>query len=144
MSVSYSLHYLLAVWSVLTGMLLGFLYEFFRLLHRVHPQLSWLIFLEDLLYCLFCTGGMLLLFFNLSFGRMRMYAFVGVALGFAVWYFTLGKLFGKALSRFARLLRPRAAKAKAHFCTRREAFCMAYRAKKGFGAGKWIWRKTDA
>lgn len=144
MSVSYSLHFLLAGWSVLTGLVLGFLYEFFRLMHRSHPRAYPLIFLEDVVFSLFVTCAMLLLFFNLSYGRMRLYAFVGVAGGFAVWYFTLGKLFCKALSYAASKLRPHAERIKANGYTRKEAVRFLQRAKKGFGAGQWIRRKTDA
>ncbi len=144
MSVSYSLHFLLAGWSVLAGVLLGFLYEFFKLLHRLHPQVKWLIFLEDLFFSLLCTCAMLLLFFNLSYGRMRLYAFAGVAAGFAGWYFTLGKLFGRAVSRLHRWLRPRWQRIGELCYTIREKKRFCHRARSGFGAGKQIRRKTDA
>ena len=87
MSVDYTLHSLLAFWSVILGVACGFVYEFFRLLHRLHPRAYWLILLEDLFFGSICTAGMMLLFFNLSFGRMRCYAFPGVLLGFILWYF---------------------------------------------------------
>ena len=39
MSVDYTLHSLLALWSLVLGVACGFVYEFFRLLHRLHPCL---------------------------------------------------------------------------------------------------------
>lgn len=140
MSVSYSLHFLLAGWSVLAGIALGFLYEFFRLLHRLHLRAVWLIFLEDLLFCLCCTCALSLLFFNLSYGQMRLYAFAGVAIGFAVWYVTLGSLFRRALSRLHRFLFPRWERLKGRLHTAVEGHRYCRTARLGFGVRK-HWRK---
>ena len=140
MSVSYSLHFLLAGWSVIAGIALGFLYEFFRLLHRLHRRALWLIFIEYLLFCLCCTCALLLLFFNLSYGQMRLYAFACIAIGFAVWYFTFGRLFRKALSRLYRMLFPRWEKLKDRFYTKLEGQRYRRRARLGFGIRK-HWRK---
>lgn len=133
MNVPYQLHFLLALWSLLTGLLLGFIYEFFRILHHLHPRAKCLLFAEDLLFCLLCTVSLLLLFFNLSFGRMRLYAFVGCAIGFAVWYFTLGKLFRKLLFRLDRLLRPRLQYRRAVLYTARENHRFYRKGRNGFG-----------
>lgn len=140
MSVSYSLHFLLAGWSVIAGIALGFLYEFFRLLHRLHRCALWLIFIDDLLFCMCGTCALALLFFNLSYGQMRLYAFVCVAIGFAVWYFTLGALFRKAVSRFRCMLSPRWEMLKSRWHTKSEGQRYRYRARKGFGIQK-HWRK---
>ena len=144
MSVSYSLFYLLALWAWILGVISGFVYEFFRLLHRLHPRATWLIFLEDLLFCLFCTCGMLLLFFNLSYGRMRLYAFVFAGIGFLLWYCTAGKLFRKALSWLAMRLQPRIRRAKAWGYTNIQTVRFAHRAKNGFGSQTFLRRKQDA
>lgn len=141
MSVEYSLHFWLAIWSVLAGFAFGFLYEFFRLAHRLHPRLYALIFLEDLLFCTLCACGMLLLFFNLSYGRMRMYAFVGVLIGFAVWYFTFGKLFRIFLMRLSAFIRPRVSLVSSVIRTRICAMCLVHHARHGFGTQKIIKRK---
>lgn len=144
MSVTYSLFYLLALWAFLLGVASGLLYELFRLLHRMHPRASLLIFFEDLLFCLICVCGLLLLFFNLSYGRMRLYAFVFMAIGFLLWYFTVGKFFQKALSRLARLMHPRVMRAKAWGYTNIQTLLFAHNATKGFGCSSFIRRKQDA
>ena len=136
MSISYSLHFLLAGWSVLTGIALGFLYEFFRLLHQLHARAGWLIFFEDLLFSLCCTCALALLFFNLSFGRMRLYAFAGFAVGFSIWYFTFGALFRMALSRLYRALRPRWMRLSDRVRTQREEMRFCHKARAGFGVRK--------
>ncbi len=144
MSVTYSLFYLLALWAFVLGVASGLLYELFRLLHRMHPRASWLIFLEDLLFCLICVCGLLLLFFNLSYGRMRLYAFVFMAIGFLLWYFTVGKVFQKSLSRLARLVHPHVVRAKMWGYTNMQTFLVARGAKRGFGGSSFIRRKKDA
>ncbi len=140
MSVSYALHFLLAGWSVLTGVALGILYEFFRFLHRLHRRAAWLIFLEDLLFCLCCSAAMALLFFNLSYGQMRLYAFAGAVLGFLLWYCTVGALFRRAMSKLYRALLPPCRRWKARQYTKRESLRFRRRAKAGFGVRR-FWRK---
>ena len=142
MSVSYHLHTLLALWSLLLGVFLGFCYEFFRFAHRLHPGAVWLIFLEDLLFSGICLCGMLLLFFNLSYGRMRLYAFVGVPTGFVLWYFTLGRLFRLACLRLVAKLRPPAAYLRATVRTFLQGRRLAHRAGNGFGIKKQLRRKS--
>jgi len=144
MSITYSLFYLLALWSLILGVASGFVYEFFRLLHRLHPRATWLIFLEDLLFCLFVTCGLLLLFFNLSYGRMRLYAFVFTGLGFLSWYFTVGKLFRKTVSRVLRYARPRVRHFRAWGYTHIQVIRFAHAAKQGFGSASFLRRKQDA
>ena len=140
MSVDYSLHSLLVLWSVLLGVFFGFVYEFFRVAHRFHPRWYWLIFVEDLLFSLICAIGMMLLFFNLSFGRMRFYAFPGIILGFLLWYFTLGRVFRALCMRLARYLTPPLRYFKAYLCTRGGTILFLFRAENGFGAKRFIKR----
>ncbi len=52
-----------------------------------------MLFLADFAFCLICTATMLVLFFNLSFGKVRIYAFVFALLGFLLWRGTVGLLF---------------------------------------------------
>ena len=142
MSVSYHLHTMLALWSVLLGAFLGFCYEFFRFAHRLHPRAVWLIFIEDLLFSGICLVGMLLLFFNLSYGRMRLYAFVGVPTGFLLWYFTVGRLFRLACQRLLKKIRPPAAYLRGILYTQMEGYRLRRRAGNGFGIKKAFRRKS--
>lgn len=144
MSVSYILYDLLALWSLIFGVAMGFLYEFFRLLHSLHPRATWLIFGEDILFSLICTCGMLLIFFNLSYGRMRLYAFVFAAIGFLLWHFTAGKWFRKAVSKATAIVRPHVAYARTYGYTKFQAALFVHRAKSGFGSVSFLWRKQDA
>ena len=86
------LHQALALWSVIVGAFLCVVYDVFRVTRLRHRQNSVLLFLCDFAFSLIATLAMLLLFFNLSFGKMRAYAFALVALGFLVWRFTVSRL----------------------------------------------------
>ena len=142
MSVDYTLHSLLALWSVILGAVCGLVYEFFRLLHRLHPRAHWLILLEDLSFGLICTAGMMLLFFNLSFGRMRFYAFPGVLLGFVLWYFTLGRAFRQVCLRIFNAVSPPVRYLHRYFRTCGGTFRISLRAEEGFGAKRFIKRSS--
>ena len=143
MSVDYVLHSLLALWSILLGCFLGFVYEFFRGLHRFHPHMGWLICLEDILFSLICAVGMMLLFFNLSFGRMRFFAFPGIVLGFVIWYFTLGRLFRRIWLGASRRLYPPVQYIKGFVRTQVRTVFMVHRARRGFGTRCFAKRSSE-
>ncbi|MBR4054773.1 MAG: spore cortex biosynthesis protein YabQ [Clostridia bacterium] len=143
MSTNYLLHSLLALWSLILGAFLGFVYEFFRISHRFHPKAAWLICIEDLLFACICSVGMMLLFFNLSFGRMRFFAFPGVILGFVIWYFTLGRLFRRICMGISRRLYPPVRYIKGFVRTVVRTYVMSFRARHGLGARSYFKRRTE-
>ncbi len=96
---AYQLHTALAVWSLIVGVFLCTVYDLFRLFGFRRRQSRILLFVSDLVFCLIATASMLLLFFNLSYGRMRAYAFVLVIVGFLIWRFTVGRVLFSAMQR---------------------------------------------
>lgn len=91
MSNEYFLHNALAVWSLMVGAFLCAVYDVFRLFRLRRKQNFLLLFFCDILFCLFATICFLLLFFNLSYGRMRLYAFALSVIGFLIWRFTVSR-----------------------------------------------------
>lgn len=51
-----------------------------------------LIFISDLLFCLFASATVILLLFHLNGGQIRGFVLFGAALGAVTYYFTVGKL----------------------------------------------------
>lgn len=51
-----------------------------------------LIFISDLLFCLFAAVSVILLLFHLNGGQIRGFVLFGAALGAVIYYFTVGKL----------------------------------------------------
>lgn len=50
------------------------------------------VFISDLGFCVFSAICVILLLFQVSEGEIRGFAFMGAAIGFAVYYFTVGRL----------------------------------------------------
>lgn len=92
MQGDYFLHTALALWSVALGAFLCAVYDVFRMLRLRKKQNGFVLFLCDLLYCAIATVCMLIMFFNLSYGRVRAYAFVFAFFGFLAWRFTVSRV----------------------------------------------------
>ena len=102
MSGEYLLHTVLAVWAVITGAFLCAVYDIFRLFRLCRRVGSLLLFFSDLVFCTFATVCLLILFFNLSYGRVRMYALVLVFFGFLIWRFTVSRIVMTLLLKLIR------------------------------------------
>lgn len=81
----------LAVWSVVTGCFLCCVYDVFRISRLRKKQNFIVLFLCDMAFCGIATVSMLVLFFNLSFGSPRFYAFLFALAGFLAWRFTISR-----------------------------------------------------
>lgn len=99
MQNEYSLHFVLALWSVILGAFLCSVYDIFRLFRLRKRQNNAILFINDILFCLIATLCFMLLFFNLSYGRMRAYAFVLAAIGFLIWRFTVSYIVMTVMQR---------------------------------------------
>lgn len=89
----------LAIWSLAAGAFLCGVYDLFRLFRLRGKQKRVTLFFCDLLFCLIAAVTMLLLFFNLSFGRARAYAFVFCGAGFLIWRLTVSRLVMRLMLR---------------------------------------------
>jgi len=67
--------------SVLCGMGLAFVYDFFRIARRLLPHGNIWIGIEDICYWIFCTVTVFLLLYQKNDGMMRAFCFLGIALG---------------------------------------------------------------
>lgn len=98
----------LALWSVILGAFLCAVYDVFRLLRLVRRQNAFVVFLCDFIFCVFSAVCLLVLFFNLSYGRVRFYALALAIAGFLVWRFTVSRLvmtlLVKLIKRIKKLL----------------------------------------
>lgn len=99
MQNEYSLHFALALWSVILGAFLCSVYDIFRLFRLNKRQNNVVLFINDISFCLIATLCFMLLFFNLSHGRMRAYAFVLAVVGFLIWRFTVSYVVMNVMQR---------------------------------------------
>ncbi len=82
---------MLALWAVAVGAFLCAVYDIFRILRLRRKQNFVALFFFDLLFCLIATVCLLILFFNLSYGRVRVYALALAFVGFLIWRFTVSR-----------------------------------------------------
>lgn len=73
-------------------MFLCAVYDVFRVTRLVKKPNPFVLFLSDLGFSLIAICSFLLLFFNLSFGKVRVYAVLFSVLGFFLWRLTVSKL----------------------------------------------------
>ncbi|MDD3692419.1 MAG: spore cortex biosynthesis protein YabQ [Oscillospiraceae bacterium] len=77
------------------GFILGLYYECYRVPRLVMRISKTALFIQDIVY--FLSAAVLTFLFSLAImdGRLRFYLFLGEAIGFAVYYFTVGRLVGR-------------------------------------------------
>ncbi len=83
----------LAVWSLVIGAVLCAFYDILRAFRLGRRTRALTLFVSDFAFCLISALLMLVMFYNLTFGRIRAYAFVFMLVGFLIWRFTVGKVF---------------------------------------------------
>ncbi len=82
------------------GFILGLYYECFRVPRLIMQVSKTALFIQDIVY--FLSAAVLTFLFSLAImdGRLRFYLFLGEAIGFAAYYFTVGRL----VVRFAAIV----------------------------------------
>ena len=95
--------YLFLVFS-LTGVIIGILFDFFRILRRTIKTSNFITYVEDILFWI--LTGLLILnniwYFNN--GEIRIYMFLGIILGILIYMLTLSSILIKVFSMLFRIL----------------------------------------
>ena len=80
---------------ILTGIVIGVLFDIFRIIRRSFKTPDFLTYIEDILFWL--LTGIILLFtiFTFNNGEIRLYIFVSLLFGLTIYLLTLSKLFIK-------------------------------------------------
>ena len=86
------------------GVILGLIYDIFRIVRITIPHTDILVAIEDLLLFI-CYGIFLMCFaFSLMRGQIRFFFVIGNALGFLIWFFTIGNIVVKVAYRIKRYI----------------------------------------
>ena len=99
--------YLFIVFS-LTGVVIGILFDFFRILRRSFKTSNIITYVEDVLFWI--LTGVLILYniWYLNNGEIRIYMFLGIIMGLLIYMLTLSNiivsLFSKILKMLIRIL----------------------------------------
>lgn len=84
------------LYSVIVGVFLSFLYDFFKVSRVLFSKMpDAVIFVEDLIFTLICTVVYIIFIYAANLGIPRFFSALGAAVGFSICYFTLGKLLPK-------------------------------------------------
>lgn len=129
--------------SLVTGVVIGLIYDVFRVGRAIFGGGRVKLFFEDVLFFVMSALVFTVFMFNATFGVVRMFAAFGALVGFFAYRFSIGLFTVLAARKLKALFTPplrRAAKAfkakKALFCARRytasQAAAVRRRAEKGF------------
>jgi len=96
------------IWSIITGLFSGFLYDIFRLARKLtNPKAGTIIF-HDILFLVFAAIVVSVLSFTAGRGEVRLFEFVGIFFGFVLYRFafkdSVVKVLEKLVKFFAKLV----------------------------------------
>lgn len=98
---------LFALASLVTGVVLGVMYDVFRVVRLVLPKGRVLLFVLDMVYCLCAACVFMLVCFNYGYGEFRWYSFVFAGGAFWAYYRTVGRLvYALACKTVELIMRP--------------------------------------
>lgn len=95
--------YLFLVFS-LTGVIIGVLFDFFRILRRAIKTSNLITYIEDILFWIL-TG--ILILYNIWYfnnGEIRVYMFLGIILGVLIYMSTLSSIVIKIFSKLLKII----------------------------------------
>ena len=76
---------------IITGIIIGILFDFFRILRKSFETTNFVIYLQDILFWI--LTGIITLFsiFQFNYGEIRAYVFLGILFGFIIYMLTISK-----------------------------------------------------
>ncbi len=80
------------LWSLVLGVLLGIVYDLFRLLRITLCRSKGSVFLLDLMFMLVCAFSCVFFSMGFSRGSTRYFTLIGMAAGFFLYFFTAGRI----------------------------------------------------
>lgn len=78
-----------------SGILICLLFDIFRALRKAIKTSDLVTYIEDTIFWILASCFLLYLTFILNSGKIRLFIFIGLALGCALYYFTISKYFMK-------------------------------------------------
>ena len=134
----------LELWSFVAGVFLCIVYDCFRLFRLRKPSHPIGLFFADFTFCIISALTMAVLFFNLSYGRVRVYALLFLVPGFLLWRYTVSRLVMSVVTgllnriteiRKSMQKRLKSLRRRIYIKSRTKRYCrvLVRRAKHGFG-----------
>lgn len=80
---------------MLTGIVIGFLFDIFRVLRKSFKTADWITYIQDILFWLLAGGIILFSIFTFNNGEIRSYVFIGIMLGIIIYILLISRFFVK-------------------------------------------------
>lgn len=80
---------------IITGMIIGVLFDIFRIIRKSFKTPDFITYIEDILFWILTGFVLLFTIFTFNNGEIRIYIFVGLILGFILYLLTISKYFIK-------------------------------------------------
>ena len=80
---------------LISGILIGILFDIFRILRKSFKTTDFITYIEDIVFWLFTGAFLIIILFKFSNGEIRLYNIIGVILGFIFYMLTISNLFIK-------------------------------------------------
>ncbi len=96
--------YLFVVFT-LTGIILGIIFDFFRVLRKIFKTVDFITYIEDIIYWIF--AGLIILY-NIWFfndGEIRFFMIIGIFIGAIIYALTFSSIFIKIESFFMKKIK---------------------------------------
>lgn len=106
------------LYACVCGLVIGLLYDFFRVARVIYAGGRIKLFFEDFLFCVMSAVVFVVYSYNAAMGSVRLFTVMGAILGFFVYRFTLGLLTVRVASYLKLLVSPPISAFKA-FCNRK-------------------------
>ncbi|MGE5329699.1 MAG: spore cortex biosynthesis protein YabQ [Deltaproteobacteria bacterium] len=100
MAVSISSQVAIFFWCIFCGLIIGLLFDVFRLSRKIIPTNDYITYIEDIIFWLLVGVVVLATVFQCNQGQLRGFVFLGIFLG-AIFYFML---FSNLMMRFIIML----------------------------------------
>lgn len=80
---------------VIIGVIIGVLFDFFRILRKSIKTKDFVTYIEDVLFCILTGVILLYSIFTFNSGEIRIYIFIGVLFGVLIYMLSISKYFVK-------------------------------------------------
>ncbi len=75
----------------LNGIIIGLIFDFFRILRKSFKTSNFVTYIEDILFWIFTGISIIYFMYSFSNGSIRLYIFLGLILGFFLYILTISK-----------------------------------------------------
>ena len=93
------------LWAIALGGMLGLVYDVFRIIRIAVNTHKTVVFVQDILFFVFCTMATFVFLMGMSDGKTRFFLLTGEFLGAVIYFFTVGRIIIKSSGAVIALIK---------------------------------------